>query len=96
MPEVKNRHHIKGNTIPKDGVYIGRGTIYGNPFSITKFETREDVVAKYRIYIEDKLNGPLGEVFRAQLIQDLYGKDLYCYCAPKACHGDILLEIANK
>lgn len=27
--------------------------------------------------------------------KELKGKDLVCWCAPKLCHGDVLLEIAN-
>lgn len=27
--------------------------------------------------------------------RELAGKDLICYCAPKACHGDVLIEVAN-
>jgi hypothetical protein len=26
---------------------------------------------------------------------ELRGLDLVCWCAPEACHGDVLLEIAN-
>lgn len=28
-------------------------------------------------------------------LRTLRGKDLICWCAPQACHGDILLERAN-
>ena len=35
----------------------------------------------------------------ASLIQEikdeLKGKDLVCFCAPKLCHGEVLLRIAN-
>lgn len=31
-----------------------------------------------------------------QIREKLAGKDLVCYCKPKACHADILLEIANS
>lgn len=27
---------------------------------------------------------------------ELRGKDLVCWCAPKACHADVLLDIANS
>jgi hypothetical protein len=27
--------------------------------------------------------------------RELSGKDLVCFCAPKGCHGDVLLEVAN-
>lgn len=29
-------------------------------------------------------------------LHELKGKTLACFCAPKACHGDVLLELANK
>ena len=36
---------------------------------------------------------------KPQLIEDackeLKGKDLVCWCAPQACHGEVLMEIAN-
>jgi hypothetical protein len=27
---------------------------------------------------------------------ELRGKDLVCFCAPNACHGDVLVKIVNK
>ena len=78
----------KKNSI--DGVYIGRPSKFGNPFEIGKDGDREEVIRKYKEWI---LNQP-------ELVEDakreLKGKDLVCWCAPLACHGDILLEIANK
>jgi hypothetical protein len=50
---------------------------------------RERVIAQFEQYL---LNSP---ELLAQL-GELKGKDLVCYCAPKACHGDILLRLANK
>lgn len=88
---VVNKYH----KIPYD-VYIGRGSIWGNPFShlentkaIYKVETREEAVEKYREWI---LNQPklLNKLHR------LKGKTLGCYCKPKSCHGDVLIELINK
>jgi hypothetical protein len=28
-------------------------------------------------------------------LPELRGKDLVCWCAPDACHADVLLELAN-
>jgi Domain of unknown function (DUF4326) len=28
-------------------------------------------------------------------IHELRGKDLACWCAPEACHGDLLRRLAN-
>ena len=71
-------------------VYIGRPGPWGNPFSIGTDGTREEVVEKYAEWL---LSQPdLVEKAR----RELNGKVLGCWCAPKLCHGDILVEIANK
>jgi hypothetical protein len=50
--------------------------------------SREEVVANYERYLlaNQTLMGSLGE---------LRGKSLACWCAPLACHGDVLLRLAN-
>lgn len=70
-------------------VRIDRATIWGNPFAIGKDGTREQVIAKYREWILDD------PVMLKAVREKLRDKVLGCWCAPKACHGDVLLEIAN-
>lgn len=70
-------------------VYIGRPTIWGNPFLIGRDGTRAEVIQKYR----DRLKTRPDLV--AQIREQLQGKILGCYCAPWMCHGDILARIAN-
>jgi len=80
----------------KDDVYIGRGSIFGNPFTHLKHPTKADfivntrteAISKYREYL---LNNPN----LMQEIQSLKGKRLFCYCKPLACHGDIIAEILD-
>jgi hypothetical protein len=73
-------------------VYIGRPSIWGNPFRIGEHGmSREDVIEAYRNWI----NAPLQEPLRARARRELKGKILGCYCAPQKCHGDILTEVAN-
>jgi len=68
-------------------VYIGRPGPWGNPFSIGADGTREEVVEKYAEWL---LSQPdLVEKAR----RELNGKVLGCWCAPKLCHGDILVQI---
>ena len=67
-------------------VYIGRGSKWGNPFIIGRNGTREEVISKCKVHV---LNRP-------DLIydlQELVGKTLGCWCKPKACHGDILVQM---
>lgn len=87
LPTVYNKYH--GNT-SEGSIYIGRPSVYGNPFEIGRDGTREEVIETYRDYVEN--NPELITLIQ----QNLRGKDLVCFCAPKACHGDILLEIANN
>lgn len=73
----------------KYDIYIGRGSKWGNPYPITATQDRETVIAKYREYI---LSQP-------DLLRDLHelkGKTLGCFCKPKPCHGDVLVELVNQ
>lgn len=77
--------------------YIGRGSPLGNPFIIGKDGTREQVIAKYSEHfnacMEDKNSEAHKEI--KNLLAWLYNNNetilfLCCYCAPKACHGDVI------
>lgn len=69
-------------------VYIGRPSKWGNPFTIGRDGDRDDVVRLYCEWIEHQPE-LLAEV------GSLKGKTLGCWCSPKACHGDILEELAE-
>lgn len=84
-PRVYNKHH--GN-VPADAVYVGRPSKWGNKNVIGPTCTRQQAVALHRASITPE--------FRKQIIKELRGKDLVCSCAPAACHGYTLLEIANS
>ena len=86
MPKVLNKHK---DTIPINAIYIGRGSFWGNPFKIGQDGSRVEVIEKYRQYINNSK-------FINEIRKELRGKDLWCFCSPKLCHGDILLEIANS
>ena len=85
MCRVLNRH-MAGT--PAGSVYIGRGGRWGNPFRIGTDGGRRAVIDKHAAWLRDQ-----HDLLRA--ICDLRGKDLVCYCAPAACHGDLLLRLAN-
>jgi hypothetical protein len=72
-------------------IYIGRPTIWGNPFRIGKDGTREEVIQKYR----DRIMNSKRPEFRNLARKALRGKTLGCYCKPLPCHGDVLAEIAE-
>ena len=86
MPRVFNK---KTDKVPENAVYIGRPSIFGNPFVVGVDGTRKEVIEKYRHHLA------INKDLRKKVIEELRGKDLVCWCSPKPCHGDILLEIAN-
>lgn len=67
-----------------------KSSIFANPFKINKDGTREEVLAKYKNYIVDKLEKD--DVFLQELLK-LKGKNMGCWCCPEMCHGNILLEL---
>ena len=72
-------------------VYIGRPSKWGNPFQIGKDGTREEVIQKYKEWITQGQGSHLLEH-----LNELKGKTLGCWCAPNACHGDVLVELVNE
>ena len=70
-------------------VYIGRGSIWGNKYCIGKDGTREEVIVKYIDWILEKIK--TDENFKEKM-KSLRGKRLGCWCSPKECHGDVLVQ----
>ena len=92
--------NIRSNYPIRDGqIYIGRAmyrgryrlaaSIWANPFSIGKDGDRDEVIEKYRNWVVEQ-----GELMAA--LPELQGKDLVCWCAPEACHGSVLIELAHR
>jgi hypothetical protein len=84
QPRVYNIRRLP----PKDAVYVGRGSKWGNPFRIGQHGDREAVIAMHRAWLCDQPH-------LMAALPELRGKDLACFCAPQPCHGDTLLEMAN-
>lgn len=78
------------DVIPKEAIYVGRPSKFGNPFVIGRDGNRTQVIEKYRRWLADQPD------LVASIKRDLAGKQLACWCAPLACHADILAEIANN
>ena len=70
-------------------VYIGRPGKWGNPFVIGKDGTRDEVIEKYEAWLRTQ-----PDLLAA--LPELRGKVLGCWCAPQACHGDVLVRLANE
>lgn len=72
----------------KYDVYIGRGSKWGNPFVIGKDGTREEVIQKHKKWF-------LKQYHLTKFLSELKDKVLGCWCFPKSCHGDTLVELSK-
>lgn len=77
-------------------VYIGRPSMWGNPFSHKKgtlaeymVDSVEEAIAAYEIWI--KMQPAL-----MSSIETLRGKTLGCWCKPKQCHGDVIIKLLGE
>ena len=77
-------------------VYIGRPSKWGNPFSHKpsslaeiKVATVFEAIDKYRDWIKTQQH-------LIDSLEELRGKRLGCWCRPKICHGDVLLELLGE
>jgi len=70
-------------------IYIGRGSVWGNPFPMQNKskEERMRVIAEYRKHLDMQIK--TGEITKEMLLE-LDGKRLGCFCKPQPCHGDVI------
>ena len=73
-------------------IYIGRGSLFGNPFVIGKDGDRDEVIRKYKVWFNVRIKE---QPFKAAVLM-LNDKKLGCYCKPLACHGDVIVEWLEK
>ena len=87
-PILVNRH--------KDtfDIYIGRGTIWGNPHPIDPGQgiSRQISIEMYREHLYACLED--GRITVDDMLS-LSGKRIGCSCAPLPCHGDVIIEAFN-
>jgi hypothetical protein len=94
--------------MPPNIVYVGRPSVWGNPF------TGKDAAERYREAVAespvpehilkdwekaggDKLMLKMLAFHYRPLLDKLRGKNLACWCKEgEPCHADILLEIVNE
>ena len=81
----------RAREIPAGAVYVGRPTVWGNPFVVGVDGKQGECVEMFRKWIMSSEQDQLRATARVVLA----GKDLVCWCAPLPCHADVLMEIAN-
>lgn len=87
---VVNLHKTK-----KFDVYVGRPSIWGNPFShlpdtLAEFRvaSREEAILAYEKWI-------LAQPDFLALVPTLKGRILGCWCWPLPCHAEILVRLSE-
>ena len=89
---ILNKRDV-GRKLGENQVYIGRPSPYGNPFRLRNEGERNQVIDEFEKYLKRSIKK--GTITKRE-IAALHGKDLVCWCAPKACHGDVLERYAEK
>ena len=90
---IKREKQYKSQKTTSSYEYIGRGSYWGNPYSMFENgEDREEVIRKYK-YDFDYEKFPNKDKQKVHL---LAGKRLGCFCKPCKCHGDILADYLNS
>lgn len=84
-PKRVQRQRVKGWKMPANTVYVGRGSKWGNPFTVEN-TGRVPAILRYACEVAPLLP-----------VEELRGKNMACWCKLEdECHADILLEIANQ
>ncbi len=110
MPARFQRSRKAGYQLPKDVVYVGRPTIWGNPYppGLFVFAVPPNILSAAAISAAAENNVLTVEgsvaVYAAYIklnkkyfpLEEIRGRDLSCWCAcGEPCHADVLLTIAN-
>ena len=95
-PKRIQRSRAKGWKMPANAIYVGRPTVWGNPYVVGselmngETLTAEKAVALYEQHLADNFS-------ERDIRHCLHDKDLACWCAlDELCHADVLLRIANS
>ena len=76
------------------GEYVGRPSVLGNPFTIGRHGTRDEVVAQYREWLWARMTYGTPQQQELDRLAEKLIHDksltLVCWCAPKTCHADVI------
>jgi len=94
MIQVAHVHAYRGDMTR--AAYVGRPTIYGNPFRLKRPSfpaERRQVIDNFRAWWYDDAQRAL----RAQAAHELANVDvLLCWCSPQPCHAAVIAEWLNS
>lgn len=78
---------------------IDRRSKFGNPFLLGRDGTRAEVIEKYRLWLTGEAFTDFKKRERKLILKclsQLEGKVLGCWCKPKPCHGDVLIQLLEE
>jgi len=85
------------------GIYVGRPSPLGNPFPLVREAERAAVIREYEDWLAEQLLDPHSassiEMSRLAALARKQEICLLCFCAPKACHADVIkrtIEAINR
>lgn len=101
MPQRIQRKRTKGWRMPEGVIYVGRPTIWGNPFDdADSFRYVLDcILRKERVSAFVECNERCYRDMQAiaNNLGFLRGRDVACWCSlSDKCHADVLVEFANR
>ena len=76
------------------GIYVGRPSPLGNPFTMQGESERAAVIRDYEDWLAEQLLDPSSpasiEIYRLAKLARKQDLCLVCFCAPMACHANII------
>jgi len=92
---ILNRKDLAPGHWPEGALYVGRGSVLGNPYRIDEDGDRDAVCEKHETLLREQVERGDPAVLTA-----LYGigpeTRLVCYCAPKRCHAQTILAVRES
>lgn len=99
VKSYRGRSRSSGNI--GNGVYVGRPTKYGNPYTLHDEHddvSREKVCDEFEAFIirrPDIIDSLLQEV-QLRIDQGFHTIELWCWCTPRRCHADTYKRILEQ
>lgn len=91
--------HVVNKRESAIGEYVGRPSPLGNPYVLGRGGSREQVIANYRLWLgtqllvkkDERVRGEMNRLYK--IARDEGELTLVCWCAPLACHADVIREL---
>lgn len=91
VPWVRKANILNAHVTGKDvvgAVYVGRPSDFGNPIKLSDDEPRGATLERYAAWLATQAE------LVGRMRDELAGRDLICWCAPRACHAEIIRHVA--